>query len=308
MHRTLTALTCLAGLAFACAAALADGQPTVTVSAKAELLQDVLARVREQTGVVVAADAFATRRRVTVEINAKPLTEALGALATAAVSAWDPAYILVPASSGFSSETTPVGWERPPQTALTLSGGSGTVDEITRKLSNLCAAAVGFMPDKADRRVATQPAQGASLEDVLSALDAPGLKWTRGYWLASIDRAAVFERFASLPPEQREALVLRHAQQMLKFNSADVRQALMARNREFTALSAAQREQQIQRYAEEIRAGIGVLNALSPSVRAAARDAMRVFFDQGLLVYRDLTQEEQIETTPIIEAMGELRR
>ncbi len=307
MHRILAALTCLAGLALA-SAAWADEQPTVTVSAKAELLQDVLARVREQTGVVVAADAFATKRRVTVEITAKPLTEALGALATSAVCAWDAAYILVPASSGYGPEKTPVGWERPPQTPLTLSGGSGTVDEITRKLSNLCAAAVGFMPDMADRRVATQPAKAAPLEDVLSALDAPGVKWTRGYWLASIDRAAVFERFASLPPEQREALVLRHAQQMLKFNSADVRQALMARNREFTALSASQREQQIQRYAEEIRAGIGVLNTLSPSVRAAARDAMRVFFDQGLLVYRDLTEEEQIETTPIIEAMGELKR
>jgi len=290
------------------ASASSRSQPTVTLSAKAELLSDVLAQVREQTHVAVTADAFANQRRVTVELEAEPLTEALDALAVAAVSAWDPAYILVPTDDLSGPQTTPAGWIRPSQAPLALAGGSGDIETITRTLTNMCAAAVGYLPGLTDRRVSTLPAQGASLEDVLSELQAPGLTWTRGYWLASIDRAAVFRRFSVLPTKQREALVLQHAEQMLRFDPEDVRQALMARHREFSALSPDERAMEIERHAEEIREGIAVLNTLSPEVRSKTRAAMRVFFDQGLIVYRDLTEEEQIQATPIIEAMGELKR
>jgi len=286
----------------------APSQPTVTLSAKADLLSDVLAQVREQTHVAVTADAFANQRRVTVDLDAQPLTQALDALAVAAVSAWDPAYILVPTDASFGPQTTPAGWTRPPQAPLALSGGSGGIDSITRTLTNMSAAAVGYLPELGERRVSTLPAPGASLEDVLSQLQAPGITWTRGYWLASIDRAAVFRRFSVLPAEQREALVLQHAEQMLRFDPEGVRQALMARHREFSALGPDERVNEIERYAEEIRQGIAVLNTLSPEVRSKTRDAMRVFLDQGLIVYRDLTEEEQIEATPIIEAMGELKR
>ncbi len=73
-------------------------------------------------------------------------------------------------------------------------------------------------------------------------------------------------------------------------------------------MSAEQREAQIQHYADEIRSGVDVLNTLTGEVRDRAREAMQVFFEIGLLVYRDLSEDEQLEATPIIEAMGELRR
>jgi hypothetical protein len=95
---------------------------------------------------------------------------------------------------------------------------------------------------------------------------------------------------------------------MLRLNKDDVRRALETRHRDLTATDPKVREAEIQRYADEIRSGINVLNTLSSDVRDKARDAMQVFFEVGLLVYRELTEEEQLETTPVIEAMGELKR
>jgi hypothetical protein len=234
--------------------------------------------------------------------------EALDRLAQATVATWDSAYLLTPSGGQYGPQTTPPGWTRPPQVTLTLSGGSGAVSDIAQALTDLSGAPVGYLPALEHARLTTRPAKSASLEDVLSQIQGQGITWTRGFWLAPIDRAAVFARYAHLPSGEREAAVLHHAEQMLKLNKADVRDALVARHREFATLSAEQRQQRIQQYANEVRAGIAVLNSLSPQVRVEARKAMQVFSDMGLDVYRDLTEEEQIETTPIIEAMGELKR
>jgi hypothetical protein len=282
--------------------------PIVSVNAKAEVLSDVLAGLQDQAGALIVAEPFAGRRRVTVEITDAPLPVALDQLAIAGVSSWDSAYILVPEGGPYGPQDTPPGWNRPAQTTLSLLGGSGTVDDITRALTNKCAAPVGYLPELEETIVSTQPAEDAPLEDVLGQVNGDNLAWTRGFWLAPIDRAAVFGRYASLPPEQREEAVLRHTEQMLRLNEEDVRQALEARHRQFSSLDAKERADVIQRYADQVRDGIGVLNMLSTDARKKARDAMRVFFDIGLEVYRDLTEEEQIETTPIIEAMGELER
>lgn len=282
--------------------------PTVTVSARAELLSEILAQVCEQTSVLVVAEPFAGRRRVTVELDGTPLPEALDQLAIAGVASWDSAYLLIPVGGSFGPEDMPPCWERPPQTRLSLLGGSGTVDEIARAITNKCAAPVGYLPELEERTASTQPAEDATLEDVLAQVNGEDLTWTRGFWLAPIDRAAVFGRYANLPPEQREERVLRHTEQMLRLNEEDVRQALQARHRQFTALSPSERKDVIQRYADQVREGIGVLNMLNSDARKQARDAMQVFFKIGLEVYRELTEEEQIETTPIIEAMGELER
>lgn len=306
---TILALCCAGHLGLAQdQVAKAAEVPTVTIDAKAELLADVLAGVCEQTGTLVVAEPFAGKRRVTVQIDCAPLPEALDELAIAGVTSWDNAYILVPEGGPFGPDETPPGWERPAQTTLSLSGGSGTVDDITRAITNKCAAPIGYLPELEETIISTQPAEAAALEDVLAQVNGENLTWTRGFWLAPIDRAAVFGRYESLPAEQREARVLRHTEQMLRLNEEDVRQALEARHRQFSALDPAERRDVIQRYADQVRDGIGVLNMLSSEVRKQARDAMRVFFDIGLEVYRDLTEEEQIETTPIIEAMGELER
>jgi len=164
------------------------------------------------------------------------------------------------------------------------------------------------MPEVAPVALTTQPVTDATLEEVLSNVKGDHVTWARGFWFAPIDRAAVFGRYANLPPNEREERVLRHVEQMMRLNRVDVRQALEARHREVAGLDASQREAEIQRYAAEVRSGIGVLNALSPEVRDKAREAMQIFFEIGLEVYRDLTEDEQLEATPVIEAMGELRR
>ncbi len=282
--------------------------PTVTIEATAELASSVLERVSEQTGLVVAGDVFVNDRRITVDFQAVPLDEALEALAIASVATWDSAYMIVSTEQAPDGPATPACWIRPPQTTLTLSGGSGLVEEIAGTLTDKCAAPIGYLPGLADARIITQKTDDAPIEDVLSGITGDNVAWTRGFWLAPIDRAAVFGRYATLPMEQCQERVLRHTEQMLKLDEDDVRQALFARHREFSALPADQREADIQVYAEQIRAGIAVLNTLSSEVRDRARSGMRIFFDVGLDVYRDLTIDEQIETTPIMEAMGELER
>jgi hypothetical protein len=167
---------------------------------------------------------------------------------------------------------------------------------------------VGYTPSLASLVVTTKPEQNAALEDVLSSVQGDHLTWARGFWFAPIDRAAVFGRYANLPPAEREQRVLRHVEQMLRLNKDDVRRALEARHREVAGMTQAQREAQIQHYADEIRAGVQVLNTLTGDVRDRARDAMEIFFEIGLLVYRDLSEDEQLEATPVIEAMGELQR
>jgi hypothetical protein len=287
--------------------ATAPPQPTVTLSAKAELLQDVLDRLQAQTHILMVADPFTAERRVTLEVNSAPLGEALDALAVAAVATWDAAYILTDGGP-FGPQDQPAGWQRPPQTRLTLSGGSGSAEKITAALTNLSCAPVGYTPSLASLVVTTKPEQNAALEDVLSSVQGDHLTWARGFWFAPIDRAAVFGRYANLPPAEREQRVLRHVEQMLRLNKDDVRRALEARHREVAGMTQAQREAQIQHYADEIRAGVQVLNTLTGDVRDRARDAMEIFFEIGLLVYRDLSEDEQLEATPVIEAMGELQR
>jgi len=282
--------------------------PTVSVSAQAELLDDVLARLRNETHIPIAAAPFTGQRRVTVDLEDKPLAEALNELAKAAVATWDAGYLLVHNGGPYEATSEPPGWQKPPQTSLTLSGGSGSADQITTALTNLSSAPVGYTPDVAPLTVTTQAATDAPLETVLSAVKGDHLTWTRGFWLAPIDRAAVFGRYAHLPPEDREQRVLRHVEQMMRLNKDDVRQALEARHREVAGMTSTTREAEIQRYADEIRAGIDVLNTLSPEVRDKAREAMQIFFEIGLQVYRDLTEDEQLEATPIIEAIGELHR
>jgi hypothetical protein len=282
--------------------------PTVSVSAQAELLDDVLAKLRDETHIMIAAVPFTGQRRVTVDVKDKPLTEALDELAKCSVASWDAGYILVHNDGPHGPAAQPPGWQTPPQTKLTLSGGTGSADQITTALTNLSCAPVGYAPDVAPLVLTTQPATDAPLETVLSAVKGDHLTWTRGFWLAPIDRAAVFGRYAHLPPEECEQRVLRHVEQMMRLNKDDVRQALEARHREVAGMTTATREAEIQRYADEIRAGITVLNTLSPEVRDKAREAMQIFFEIGLQVYRDLTEDEQLEATPIIEAMGELHR
>ncbi|MGQ9733161.1 MAG: hypothetical protein ACUVX8_18035, partial [Candidatus Zipacnadales bacterium] len=252
---------------------------------------------------------FAGSRRITVDIQNLPLSEALDVLAIAGVASWDSAYLFVSEDScAFGPATTPVDWVRPAQAPVTLHGGTGTLETITRALTNLSAVPVGYAPELEQLVVSTTPCQEAPLEEVLNQVNGVHLTWTRGFWLSPIDRAAVFGRYANLPPDVREKCVVRHLEQMLRLNREDVRQALAARHREFTAMDPKDRQTQIERYAAEIRAGVEVLNSLSPEVRNKAREAMTVFFEMGLEVYRDLTEEEQLETIPIIEAMGELRR
>lgn len=301
--------------ALLCTPALALGQgsdaptsPTVSVSARSELLGDVLARLREQTNALIVADPFTADRRITLEIKDEPLPQALDELAVAAVATWDAAYLLIHNGEAYGPQDQPPGWARPPQTTLTLSGGSGPADTVTAALTNLSCAPVGYAPDLASAVVTTRPGQNASLEDVLSSVQGDHLTWARGFWLAPIDRAAIFGRYANLPQAEREQRVLRHVEQMLRLNKDDVRQALEARHREVAGMSEAERQAQIQRYADEIRSGIGVLNTLTGEVRDKAREAMQIFFEIGLLVYRDLSEDEQLEATPIIEAMGELKR
>jgi len=301
--------------AFALVPRLAVGQeptapPTATVSlaAKAELLSDVLARLQEQTGVLMMADPFTAERRVTVEIVDRPLTEVLDALAVAAVATWDPAYLLTRNAGPHGPLAEPAGWVRPPQVPLTLSGGSGPAETITAALTSLSCAAVGYTPELAAAQITTRPEQNAPLETVLTDVQSDHVTWTRGFWFAPIDRAAVFGRYAKLPTQEREERVLRHVEQMLRLNRDDVRQALEARHRDIAGMTQAQRDAQIQRYADEIRSGVDVLNTLTGEVRDRAREAMQVFFEIGLLVYRDLSEDEQLEATPIIEAMGELNR
>lgn len=284
------------------------GSPVISVSANARLLSDVLADLTKQTGMLMVADPFSGARRITVEVSSKPLTEALNELAVAAVATWDSGYIIVPTGGPYGPESQPSGWERPPQTSVTLSGGSAPVEKIAAALTNLSAAPVGYAPGTESIIVTTQPTENASLEEVLSQLQGDRLTWTRGIWFAPIDRAAVFGRYSRLPPEAQEERVLRHVEQMLRLRKDDVRQALEARHREVAGMDPATRQAEIQRYAQEIRNGINVLNGLSSAVRDRAREAMQIFFEIGLEVYRDLTEEEQLETTPIIEAMGELQR
>jgi len=303
----LSALLCLARLGGS-QETPAPTVPTVSVSAQAELLSDVLARIQEQTGILIVAHPFAAKRRITVEVQDQPLPQALDTLAVAAVATWDSGYILLPAGGAYGPEGQPAGWVRPPQTTISLSGGTGTVDKITNALTNLSAAPVGYLPELETVTVTTAPAKDVPLEQVLSQIKGDHLTWARGYWLAPIDRAAVFGRYANLSAEEREQRVLRHTEQMLRLNRDDVRQALEARHRDLAGLDAATREAEIQRYAAEIRAGVDVLNAVSHETRDKAREAMQIFFEIGLEVYRDLTEEEQLETTPIIEAMGELQR
>lgn len=302
----------LGALLCACLAPLppvtADVVPTVSVVANAELTSDVLARVSEDTGLIILADPFVARRRMTVDLKDVPLPEALDQLSAASVATWDSAYILVPTDAGHGPEDTPPCWARPPQCSLSLSGGTGSADMVTRAITNKCAAPMGYAPALAEATIATKPAEDASLEDVLAAVGDGGYTWTRGFWFAPIDRAAVFGRYASLPMDVREERVLRHTDQMLRLDKEAVRQALFDRHRDFSALSPADREAEIDMYAEQIRTGIAVLNSLGSEVRDRAREGMRVFFDMGLEVYRDLTEDEQIEATPIIEAMGELER
>ncbi len=201
----------------------ATAPPTVSVSAKAELLSDVLAGLHEQTDVLIAADPFTAERRVTVEIESKPLPEALDALAVAAVATWDAAYILIPNGGTLGPEASAAGWSRPPQVPVTLSGGSGPADKIAATLTCLSCAPVGYTPEVASVVVTTQAQQNASLEDVLSTMKGAHLTWTRGFWFAPIDRAAVFGRYASLPTAEREERVMRHVEQMLRLNKDDVR-------------------------------------------------------------------------------------
>jgi hypothetical protein len=282
--------------------------PTVSLSARAKLMSDVLAELGEQTHILMVAYPFTAERRVTIEIKDEPLPQALDDLAVAAVATWDATYILLPQGGPFGPQDQPPCWERPPQTTVTLSGGSGPMDKITSALTALSAAPIGYVPEVASRTVTTAPAQDAPLEDVLSQIKGDHLTWTRGFWFSPVDRAAIFGRYANLPPEEREQRVLRHVEQMMRLNKADVRQALEARQREVVSLDPEERAAEIERYATEIRSGINVLNSLSPAVRDKAREAMQIFFEIGLEVYRELSEEEQLETTPIIEAMGELRR
>jgi len=282
--------------------------PVVSVSAKAELLSDVLTRLQEQTGVLMVADAFTADRRVTVEVENRPLAEALDALAVAAVATWDAAYLLTYNGGTHGPQQEPPGWERPAQVPLSLSGGSGAAETITAALTALSCAPVGYTPDLASKVVTTRPGENTPLETVLTAVQGDDVTWTRGFWFAPIDRAAVFGRYVKLPPAERERRVLRHVEQMLRLNKDDVRQALEARHREVAGMTQAQREAQVEHYANEIRSGIEVLNSLTGEVRDRAREAMQIFFEIGLLVYRDLSEDEQLEATPIIEAMGELRR
>ncbi|HJN17889.1 MAG TPA: hypothetical protein QGH10_20480, partial [Armatimonadota bacterium] len=298
---------CLSPGSFAQADTTADA-PTVTVQATAELASSVLARVSEGTGIVVACDPFVARRRITVDIKDAAFMDALETLSIAAVATWDSAYLCVPADGESGPDVTPPGWVRPPQTVLSLSGGTGACAKILETLTSKCAAPIGHLPGAGKVQITTAKCDGATLEEVLTGITGDNFTWTRGFWLAPIDRAAVFGRYANLPMEQREERVLRHTDQMLMLNKDDVRQALSARHRELSALPESVRLAHIDVYAEQIRAGITVLNTLSSDVRDRARDGMKIFFDMGLDVYRDLTEDEQIETTPIMEAMGELVR
>jgi len=303
----LPALLCALGVWTA--TARADGQwPAASVTAHGRLLGEAVADVTHQTGALIVADPNVAERRIEVEITGAPLDQVLEQLAIAAVGTWDSAYLLVPASSPFAGTTAP-GWQTPLQVPITLQGGTADIADVTRALTLLSAASVGYDLSLADAKITTQPCTNTPLEAALDAAAAAGgLAVAKGFRIMPIDRAAIFGRYGVLPPQQREAQALHDAQQMLRLDPEAVRRVLEQRHREFAKLEDSARTRQIDEYAQEIRQGIQVLNTLPPAVRATVRDAMRVFFDQGMLVYRDLTLEEQLEATPIIEAMGELER
>ncbi len=303
----LAAVVC-AALGCVAATLCQEAAPKISIHVTSRPLGYIAQQVREQARVpLYAHEDIDGRRMVTVSVSGRDLVAVLNSICLCSLSAWDYAYIVMPAEAAAQSPQWN-GWQKPPSVRFDLEARETTWDEAADLLTIKSGALVGVSSDIAQQKVALPATQGAEIEQILERVAGPPVAVVRGILLVGLDRTSIFARLSAFPRAQREQMVLKLIAQLEAVKSKDIERVLRREQREFRKLPKKERIRFIKRAAENMTVGVQVLNGLSPEVRERAREALQRCFDAGLEIYQDLTEEEQIETTPMIEAMGKLKR
>ena len=289
--------------------ALAQGAaPQISIHVTSRPLGYIAEKLREQAGVpVYAHDDVDSRRMTTVSVSGTDLDTALTSIGVASLSASDYAYIVMPAEAAAQAPKWD-GWKKPQSVKFDLEAREVTWDEAADLLTMKSGALVGVSGAIGEQRISLPAVFGGDIEQVLNQIAGPPLAVVRGVLLVGLDRTSIFARLSAFPQAGREQMVKDLVAKLQAIDGKEVVKVLRREQREFRKLPKGERVRFIKRAAEKMTVGVDVLNGLSPDVRETAREALRPFFDAGLEVYQELTEEEQLETTPMIEAMGKLKR
>ena len=268
-------------------------------------LGEIADDLSRQSGVPIIVHPDVVDRVVTVSISETDLHKALTELCGQSLCAWDFAYVLMPATG--EAPKTPPGWQQPASVPFNLTGGTMSLAAFADKITMASAALVTTLPDAGSRQVTVTGGTALTAAQALSQLGGD-LRAAQGFFIVGLDRASMFAHYAVLPQADREAAVRTAIAQLNAIDGKTIDRVLRREQREFRKRDDKDRQQTIRRVAEEMTAGIEVLNGLSQGVRTEVREGLRPYFDVGIKVYQSLPIQEQLEYTPIIESMGKLKR
>jgi hypothetical protein len=268
-------------------------------------LSQVAEELSAQSNVPIIVHPDVVDRVVTVSIGNASLEEALTQLGMQSLCAWDYAHLLLPLDYG--PDQRPPNWKEPASIPLDLPGGQTRLTEFAERISISSGALVCAAGEVADREVTVAGGNGLAVSQALDQLGETVLV-RPGYCIVGLDRASLFARYGVLPLEVREAAVRDVVELLNKIRPKIIERVLRREQREFRKREDNDRRETLGRVAREMSQGIEVLNGLPKATRDEVREALQPYFETGMEIYQALPLEEQLEYTPVVEAMGKLKR